>query len=276
VSGPGYWLKESSSFRRLLRSEHVADLRLISCFTIALGFIVLCLLVTNLASAIPAFCENQTDCANFVKSFDPKLALPLLGAAGGILVWVYRTAAMRLGVVDLFASEIMTLCRVGTAMDFGVASVERWKEKRKSHHAKSQLTHSGFYHFASQEQYFSIFSQNSKDLEVLEADVINEVTAFYTYMKVVRDLLRQVDEEARAQTVLQDHDKKIEGILFNVIYMVFLGYEAARHSIQHLVEYEPAHVENTIIILLTEIVVYKTLVTDFPKKTKMTIFVMSV
>jgi hypothetical protein len=41
-----------------------------------------------------------------------------------------------------------------------------------------------------------------------------------------------------------------------MIYMLFLAYEAARKAIDDLIEYEPTHVENTIVILLTEISAY--------------------
>jgi hypothetical protein len=47
--------------------------------------------------------------------------------------------------------------------------------------------------------------------------------------------------------------------------MQFLAYETARKAINDLVEYEPTHVENTIVILLTELVAYRFLLNHFEK-----------
>ena len=48
--------------------------------------------------------------------------------------------------------------------------------------------------FTSQESYFPVFDSSVKDLQALEADVVDNVTAFYTYMKVMRDSLRKLAE----------------------------------------------------------------------------------
>jgi hypothetical protein len=42
----------------------------------------------------------------------------LLAVGGPILGWTYQTGSKRLGIVDLFACEIVTLCRVGAIVDF--------------------------------------------------------------------------------------------------------------------------------------------------------------
>ena len=44
--------------------------------------------------------------------------------------------------------------------------------------------------------------------------------------------------------------------LANLIYVLFLGFESARKSIKDLVEFEPTRAENSIIILLTELVCF--------------------
>jgi hypothetical protein len=44
--------------------------------------------------------------------------------------------------------------------------------------------------------------------------------------------------------------------------MVLLSYEAARHAIDDLVEYEPDHTEYTITVLLTEVIAYEFLIND--------------
>jgi hypothetical protein len=44
--------------------------------------------------------------------------------------------------------------------------------------------------------------------------------------------------------------------MLDVVYMIFLGYEAGRKAINHLIEFEPAAKENTIVILITELTCY--------------------
>jgi hypothetical protein len=48
--------------------------------------------------------------------------------------------------------------------------------------------------FTSQESYFPVFDSSVKELQALEADIVKHVTAFYTYMKVMRDALRRLAE----------------------------------------------------------------------------------
>ena len=115
--------------------------------------------------------------------------------------------------------------------------------------------------FTSEENYFPVFTTKSRDLEVLEADVVSHVAAFYTYMKVLRDYYR------RAASLLPE-STNFNSIEWretwrNIIYMQFLAYEAAREAVKHLIEYEPTHVENTIVILLSELVAYDFLLTCF-------------
>jgi hypothetical protein len=81
-------------------------------------------------------------------------------------------------------------------------------------------------------------------------------------MKVMRDYYRRVgdlhpntEDEACAQEWCETWR--------NIIYMQFLAYETARNAINDLVEYEPTHVENTITILLTEVIAYHFVLSSF-------------
>jgi hypothetical protein len=185
-----------------------------------------------------------------------------MGVAGAVLAWVYRTAAVRLGVVDLFACEITTLCKVGTVVDLARRSADAFEYAeniRRGNAVPDFRPHP----FTSKEEYFPVFSSNSRDLEVLEADVITDVTAFYTYMKVMRDSLREIG----ALTPDWHRDEDIaewKTKWKDLIYMEFLAYESARQSVRHLIEYKPEEVENTIAILMTELVAYDFLRTQLP------------
>ena len=125
---------------------------------------------------------------------------PFIGAicavGGGVLAWTYQTGSARLGVVDLFACEIATLCRVGAVVEM----VQRYVDlfQRGPRGGMPQVIDGELpadtSRFTSQESYFPVFDASVKDLQVLEANVVKHVTAFYTYMKVMRDSLRRLAE----------------------------------------------------------------------------------
>ena len=244
----------SATLTRLFKSQHVRDLKLISGF--ACWFSLLMIFLSPIIFAL-----SLSDMAFIQKYFTVFGAV--LAVSGAVVAWVYRTASVRLGVVDLFASEIMTLCRVGTTVDMVQRSIAALGYAGQNNHGKGDTgTDHYMHHFTSEEEYFPVFSSNSHDLEVLEADVVTNVTAFYTYMKVVQDYLRKVGDIHQNVTDLQ-RTAVWRKTWKNIIYMQFLAYETARKAIKDLVEYEPTHVENTIVILLTELVAYRFLLNHF-------------
>jgi hypothetical protein len=185
-----------------------------------------------------------------------------LGVA--ILAWCYRSASQRLGVVDLFACEIGTICKVGTL----IGSIERLVAAFEGDLSASQAVAAasgadGFSRFSSAENYFPVFESNSKELEILSADVVTNVTAFYTYMKVTRDYFRQL-----SNTHPRGIGDEWHVTLLNIIYMMFLGYESARKSINDLIEFEPTHAETVILILLTELRAYRCLLDHVHEPTR--------
>jgi hypothetical protein len=98
-------------------------------------------------------------------------------------------------------------------------------------------------------------AESVKDLQQLEADVVDNVTAFYTYMKAMRDSLRKLAEIHPPPTGSHGGDDWHRAIC-NVIYMQFLGLESGRKAIKQLVEYESTQAEDTFTILLSELVAY--------------------
>jgi hypothetical protein len=119
---------------------------------------------------------------------------------------------------------------------------------------------------SSKEEYFPVFQSNSRDLQLLEASVVNDITQFYTYMKAQRDAQRRLAETKLPQTNNTEiketgaQKSNVEAdtdswrmVMLSVIYLTFLGYESARKAIGKLVEYQPARAERLIVILLTEL-----------------------
>ncbi|HXA25801.1 MAG TPA: hypothetical protein VNW90_26265 [Acetobacteraceae bacterium] len=99
-----------------------------------------------------------------------------------------------------------------------------------------------------------MFETSVKDLQALEADVVKHVTAFYTYMKVMRDTLRKL-ADIRPAADGGRHDDWHRAIC-SVIYMQFLALESARLAIKDLVEFEPTQAEDMITVLLSELPAY--------------------
>ncbi len=241
---------------RFFTSQHLTDLRLI----IAVGLLAVYLVI---AIGLPLAVESQwpghhephmwfAAATNFFTFFGPVLA-----AFGAIFAWAYQTGSARLGVVDLFACEISTLCRVVAVAD----SVRRYVEKfDQGPHSVQGIGHQ----FISQENYFPVFESSARDLQTLEARVVINITAFYTYLKALRDNQRMLADLGAEQSGASDGPW--HGALRNVIYMLFLGLESARLAITDLVDIEPEREERRIIVLISELEAYRFLYNQFTEE----------
>ncbi len=204
----------------------------------------------------------------------------MFAAVGAICAWSYKVGSARLGVVDLFACEICTLCRVTTVIDTVGRLMSRLQQGDESASKTEASPRDGSTNddrtnapqsmqFTSVENYFPVFESNSRDLQSLEARVVINITSFYTYMKTVRDLMRvaAVRKAGRVtvaeRQVDQLHADTWHNAMRDVIYMLYLALEAGRSSVGDLVEYEPEQAERTIIVLLSELKAYQFLVQEF-------------
>jgi len=95
-----------------------------------------------------------------------------------------------------------------------------------------------------------VFDTNAKELEVLEARVVERVTEFYTYLKISRDYRRILSHI----TVPRQMEKQWRMSVRNIVYMLFLMLESARNSVESLVEFTPKWALYTTEILLSEII----------------------
>jgi hypothetical protein len=188
--------ESASTLFRFFRSKHVGDLKLIFSLAILLFAIHIVIAILVAISVwvderffLPIDKNSPTaDCFKFLISY----TAPAVPIYGGIVGWAYLSASARLGIVDLFACEISTLCRVGTIVDVGKRYVEQAKSFPDQHHIETVLPPASSATFVSQENYFPIFASNSKDLQALEAMVVTHITEFYTFMKATRDSLRKL------------------------------------------------------------------------------------
>jgi hypothetical protein len=271
----------AATLDRLFRSQHVQDLRLIvvvALIAVALIFFVGLLLtfeselvkqLEDLRKSKWAYIRIVFAAASTFLAF----FVPVLAVFGAVVAWAYRVGSARLGVVDLFACEISTLCRVATVMDTVRRYVDRFEHGPPTERADGPPVSA--HEFTSQENYFPVFEGNARDLQALEAPVVINITAFYTYMKAVRDSLRALSatRPLPAELVSPPSEAAAGGpwheAVRNVIYMLFLGLESARYAIADLVEFEPESAERTIVILISELEAYRFLRRQFPDEEDM-------
>jgi len=269
----------AATLDRLFSSQHVNDLRLIIAFALVAVFLVFLLgLPLSIENAVvnqwPAIVSRKTNwifvhvtfsaAASFLTFFTPVVAV-----FGAVLAWAYQIGSARLGVVDLYACEISTLCRVVTVVDTAGRCVGMFEQGPPAELAGTHGPRVQAHQFTSQENYFPVFESNARDLQTLEARVVINITAFYTYMKAVRDSLRSLAEIGAQRAELESSANKDPVVgpwheaARNVVYMLFLALESARHAVSDLVEFEPDEAEKTVVILLSELVAYRFLCSQF-------------
>jgi hypothetical protein len=267
--------ESASTLFRFFRSNHVFDLRLL--FTLALlpfaffaAYLLCGFLVEPAIGVLHMFGINRADF--LAKFFDtPSYPSAVIVACGAIITWAYQSASARLGVIDLFACEISTLCRVGTIFDVGKRYIDQYDAPPQNSSAATRKEPAHSDSAESKEEYFPVFDNNARDLQLLEATVVTHITEFYTYMKAVRDLQRMLAAIAPPQAANPNRGSAVavtepdpwHEALSNLIYMLFLAYESARKAIEDLIEFEPTRVECTVVMLLTELKCYPLLLRHF-------------
>jgi hypothetical protein len=248
---------EQATINRLFISQHVRDIQVIVANAGLIFFPVLltCFLVSidAVVAAGPAGWTYHfwfAGLGKLVPVFGPVLAV-----FGAVLTWAYQVGSARLGVVDLFACEITTLCRVAFVSD----TVDRLIDMFNQGPPRTSGAGGGIpavHQFNSQEDYFPVFEANARDLQTLEAGVVIQITAFYTYIKAVRDGMRALSEIGAKGAAWQ----MAAG---DVIYRMFLGLESARLAITELDEFEPESAERRVLILIGELQAYSFLYSHF-------------
>lgn len=239
----------TSHLLRFHRSPHSKDLLLI-------GFLAMGVVVYTAISMIPAqwlsppasptpwfqrLLEKPVD-----QSIPTEFRIAVLGVALGIVGWAYQSANIRFGVADLFAAEIVTICRVGAVSDFMPKYVRLFDGG------------TSFPPFASAQDYLVVFDNNAKDLEVLDGDVVRFVTQFYIYMKALQDTLTRGADAASAAW---------RASALTIIYNAFLAFESARQAITVLLDDRNERQEYVLTALLSEIPAYLLLLKEIDPKT---------
>ena len=120
---------QAATVDRLFKSEHVKDLRLIIVFALT-GLLAVFVFGFPGSFLYSWVVHEKYSSSQIVFSALRGFAAfyaPMLGIFGAVLAWAYQAGSARLGVVDLFACEIDTLCRVALVVDSVPRSIETFQ-----------------------------------------------------------------------------------------------------------------------------------------------------
>jgi hypothetical protein len=163
----------------------------------------------------------------------------IFGAAffGGlttIAAKLIENSQKRLATVDLFTSEILSIGRVFISSNIVGMFVHLFDELSKPNlvleassngglDAPLQIGPFGFADAARKESYFTIFEKNSTDLGPLSADIISDVTAFYTFLKASRDATGAMSLWKEPYYVNSMQRNDVISVLYNCFLMAIHG-----------------------------------------------------
>jgi hypothetical protein len=171
----------------------------------------------------------------------PEALIAVIGIALGAVGWAYQAANTRFGVVDIFAAEIATLCRVSAVSEFIPNSIRRY------------CSGDDFPKIDAMSDYIVIFNNHAKDLEILDGDVVRYVTQFYVYTKALTDVV------ARGSPAKGPEDNP--GAV-NIIYNAFLAFESGRQALTVLMDDPEERTEYVLTAMISEVPAYLFLLSE--------------
>jgi hypothetical protein len=173
-----------------------------------------------------------------------EIGAALMVASLSVAAWTFQTANGRFGAADIFASEILTLCRITRVVDFVQHIVNSYRDGKPISLGRST------------QDYVVIFHNNSKDLEILDGNAVNWVTEFYVYFKAMLDTMSHLPDFPDGKLLSADETTTYKESLLSVIYMAFLTFESGRCALMQLVDDKRAREEAVLTALLNEIPAY--------------------
>jgi hypothetical protein len=146
----------------------------------------------------------------------------VFGAFLELIRRIYDTAVKRLAASDLFTSEMFNILRVFAAANIIGQFVRLYDavdtKAPSSEDVAPASSASALAQPAGSENYFEFFQKNSADLSLLDPAAINDITAFYTFLKGARDATGafRLWNEPRRTTAIEKDD------VVSVVYLCFL------------------------------------------------------
>jgi hypothetical protein len=153
----------------------------------------------------------------------------LLSITGALLAGflkLYDIGEKRLGTVDLFANDILSIIRVLSAKNTTESLVRHYENPTLADYPDT----------ARREDYLGLFGSCAKDLGFLPRTTIAQVTAFYTFLKAARDTRGTLSAINQTKTGQAEYvlDKEKQDILLNTMYLMFLCLEAGYYALLSL------------------------------------------
>lgn len=216
-----------SHLRRFCVSAHTRDLFVICC-----GSIVLIVAFAEM-SAYSLFAAEKGG-AGLPTEWGAVLITGVLGIIG----WSYQSANTRFGVADLFAGEIGALCRIAAVGEIMRQFAKRYYAGENQPSPPNTTT-----------DYFAVFNNNSKDMEVLDGDVVGAVTQFYGNIKVFQDCLHRPAPPAADAKLYRTQQ-------LTTIYYGFLAFESARLAMAVLIDDRERCEEGILTAMMSELPAY--------------------
>jgi hypothetical protein len=214
----------AAELKRFFTSPHCRDLLVITIAAVVL--------------ALPA-------AIRFATIENKEIAAALIAAILAIVAWAFQSANVRFGAADIFASEILTLCRIARVIDFIQRLLDGYKPGGKPISPGK-----------STQDYVVIFHNNSKDLEILDGNAVYWVTEFYVYFKAMLDAMSRLPDRSDNKEVSDDKAAQYKEQLLSVIYMAFLAFESGRLAVMRLIDNKDMRQEAVLTALLNEIPAY--------------------
>lgn len=211
--------------QRFCTSPHTRDL-----FDICVGAIVLTVLFIGVAGLSAWW--NWPDPAKL----GPELTVAFVTAMLGVVSWSYQAANARFGAADLFAGEIGALCRISAVAEI-MSNYARLYRAGETPPGPPDGAN----------DYFAVFNNNAKDMEVLDGDVVGATTQFYANIKIFQDCLRRPaapDANVRGQQQLA------------TMYYGFLAFESARLALAALIDDRDRCEEAILSAMMSELPAY--------------------
>jgi hypothetical protein len=163
----------------------------------------------------------------------------------GVIAWAYLAANVRLGIVDLFAAELFTLCKAAAVGQF-VPKLIEWNERGDAPQ----------YPLVAQQDYMTAFNNNAKDLELLDGDVVKHVTTTYVYFKVLTDKLARLHSPSKVRSDSGSRYESDRDELLDTVYIAFVTFESARYALTAMIEDSTRQDECILAALLSELPAY--------------------
>jgi hypothetical protein len=159
----------------------------------------------------------------------------IFGTILEVLRRTYETAVKRLATIDLFSIEMLSIMRVFAAANiigdfvclYDKATPSGGPNQSAADGTKPKPSPIGFADSARKENYFSIFDKNSTELGGVDPAIVNDVTAFYTFLRASRDA-------TGALQLWKEPSYDVERMKADVIAIIYLCFLMSVHGLRAL------------------------------------------